>query len=107
MALIPPRRRIFFKYKFLLIQLQRKQAANALALAQLIKYKRRRKNLRRAWVLPWINRRAEFGCYGCLMTELEAESGADFKNLLRIEPAMFRELLERVSPRIAKQDTNY
>ena len=53
--------------------------------------------MRRAWILAWINRRAEFGFYGHLMTELEAESEADFKNLLRMEPAMFRELLEMVA----------
>ena len=32
------------------------------------------------------------------MGELDAESEDDFKNLLRIEPAIFRELLERVGP---------
>ena len=106
MALILPRRRLHLLQ--IQIQLQRQQAANGLALPQLIKYKqRRRKKLRRALVLPWINRRAEFGFYGCFMTELEAESEADFNNLLRRERAMFRELLERVSPRITKQDTNY
>ena len=41
------------------------------------------------------------------MRELEAESEADFKKLLRMEPVMFRELCERVGPRITKQDTNY
>ena len=41
------------------------------------------------------------------MKELEAESEADFKNLLRIVPAIFRKLLERVSPRSMKQDTRY
>ena len=58
-------------------------------------------------MMPWISRRSEFGFYGRLMQELEAESEADFKNLMRMEPAMFRELLERIGPRISKQDTNY
>ena len=103
MALIPPRR-----LQLLQIQIQlRRQATNALALAQLIQYNRRLKKMRRAFILVWINRRAEFGFYGLLMTELEAESEADFNNLLRMEPAMFRELFERVAPRITKQDTNY
>ena len=41
------------------------------------------------------------------MRELQAESEGDFKNLMRMEPAMFREILERVRPRITKRDTNY
>ena len=41
------------------------------------------------------------------MRDLEAKSEADFKNLLRMDPTMFGQLLERVSPRIKKQDIRY
>ena len=53
--------------------------------------------MRRAWVVAWINRRAEFGCYGCLVTELEAESEADFKNWSGWNQQC-SESLERVTP---------
>ncbi len=42
-----------------------------------------------------------------LMTELEVEDPAAFKNFVPIEPAMFWELLNRMGPAIAKKDTFY
>jgi hypothetical protein len=41
------------------------------------------------------------------MRELEAEDVPSFTNFLRVEPAMFQEILGRVHDRIVKQDTNY
>ena len=63
---------------------------------------RRRK---RWWVREWILRRRLFGQYENLMRELELEHSQDFKNFLRMEPDMFRELLERVGPTITKKST--
>lgn len=57
---------------------------------------------RRWWVRDWILRRPLFGQYETLMRELEAENTDDFKAYLRIEPQMWRELLQRVGPRITK-----
>ena len=39
------------------------------------------------------------------MVELKDEDHGAFKNFVRIEPAMFQELVTRVGPRIEKQDT--
>ena len=41
------------------------------------------------------------------MQELQLEDEGSFYNYLRMEPAMFDELLQRVGPRIAKQNTNW
>ncbi len=41
------------------------------------------------------------------MQELRLEDLRAFKNFVRVEPAMFDELVERVGPRIWRQDTFY
>ena len=41
------------------------------------------------------------------MEELRVENEGDFQNLLRMEPAMFRKLLDRLTPCISKHSTNY
>ena len=46
-----------------------------------------------------------FGAYDTLIAELERESNGDFVGFLQMEPAMFRELLDRVTPRLTKQHT--
>ncbi len=61
----------------------------------------------RIWVRDWIGRRQQFGWYEQLMAELEREDPRTFKNMVRMEPAMFHELVDRLTPRIAKRDTNY
>ena len=67
---------------------------------------RRRRRERTMWVRPWLSRRAEYGAYTNLMKELELEDPKAFRNYLRMEPAMFKELMDRVAPRLAKQSTN-
>ena len=54
------------------------------------------------WVKPWLLRRVTLGHYDTLMQELMRESRGDFKSYLRMEPEIFRETLDRVSPRIEK-----
>ena len=41
------------------------------------------------------------------MADLRNEDMGTYVNFLRMEPDMFRELLERVAPRITKMTTNY
>ncbi len=41
------------------------------------------------------------------MVELEVEDPAGFQNFVRCEPAMFQEMVERLTLIISKQDTNY
>ena len=40
------------------------------------------------------------------MAELKRECHGDFVAYLRMEPAMFHELIKRLTPRLTKKDTN-
>ena len=67
----------------------------------------RRRRQRSVWVRPWLLRREAFGHYNVLMQELATESESDFINFMRMDPRMFAEVVERVTPRIQRQDTNF
>jgi len=63
-------------------------------------------------VRPWLLRRPELGQYEIgmyekLMGELMQEDPGAFTNFVRVQPAMFHELMERVGERIRKYDTHY
>lgn len=70
---------------------------------------RRRRRRRSIWVRPWLSheRRLHFGDWDQLMNELRIEDEHSFFNYVRMEPAMFDELLQRVGPRIRRMDTHY
>ena len=72
-----------------------------------IRRRRRKRRRREVWVRPWIGRRRQFGLYDQLLVELRQEDQKSFKNLMRMPPDMFDELLARVGPRITKQTTRY
>ena len=61
------------------------------------------------WVRPWLSvpRRLMYEHYHCLMRELRMEDTASFCNFMRMEPQMFDELVDRLSPRITLHDTNW
>jgi hypothetical protein len=90
------------------LELQRVQGQQALALIQHYQqhHRGRRRRRRTVWVRPWITLRVEQGYYDNLMVELENEDPTAFKNLMRMEPAMFIELRDRLEPRLTKVDTN-
>ena len=67
----------------------------------------RQRRRRSVWIREWIRRRSQFGVYEQLMEELRLEDVVSFKNFLRIDPAMFRELVDRLTPRLQKRDTWY
>ena len=46
---------------------------------------------------PWLLRRVTLGHFDTLMQELMRESRGDFKSYLRIEPAMFQEMVNIVT----------
>lgn len=77
-------------------------------LAQILHVRDQRRR-RRFWKKQWLGleRRMQVGYYAQLMRELTLENEGDFKNLMRVEPAMFRELLERLRPRIESIPNNY
>ena len=78
-------------------------------LALLLMRRLRNRKQRRYWVRPWLHaeRRLLYGHYDRLLAELRMEDQQSFFNFLRMPPDMFDELLNRVSPMITKQDTNY
>ena len=82
--------------------LQQQQEDGAVVLL-LLHQRRRWRRLRRFGVRPWIGRRHEFGQYHNLMAELEREHHGDFTNYMRMDPAMFHELLQRLSLRLMKE----
>ena len=51
-------------------------------------------------------RKRLYAHYARLMEELRVEDLQSFFNYLGMEPAMFDELVQRVGPRVEKQDTN-
>ena len=51
--------------------------------------------------------RVFYGQYEKLMVEMAGEDPASFRNFVRMDPAMFQELLTRLGPRIEKQDTRF
>ena len=65
--------------------------------------------VKRFWVRPCLSadRRIEFGHYDQLLRELRMEDNSSFSNYMRMEPLMFDEILNRVSPRIQKSDTHF
>ena len=63
---------------------------------------REQRRRRTCWVKPWVQRRSLLGHYDTLMQELIRESPGDFKSFMRMEPDVFNELVQRVSPRITK-----
>jgi len=68
-----------------------------------------RRKKRSVWIRPWLraDQRLQFGHFSRLMEDLRVEDVKSFKNFLRLEPQMFDELVERVGPRIWRQDTTY
>ena len=79
-------------------------------LNQRLNRRRRRRRGRRyrvAWVRPWIGRRFELGIYDRLMVEMRNEDQRSFHNFMWMQPAMFDEIVERLTPRITKQTTNW
>ena len=65
----------------------------------------RRRMPRKVWVREWLARRQEFGQYDGLLTELHKEDYRGYKNYLRITPALFQEMVEKVTPHLQKQST--
>ncbi|KAG8246443.1 hypothetical protein J6590_085013 [Homalodisca vitripennis] len=62
-------------------------------------------NKKREWTRKLILLRDSSGASSQLLSELRLENPIEYRALLRISPVIFDELLHRVSPLIAKQDT--
>jgi hypothetical protein len=90
-----------------LLTARQQHTANTQAVAQLLNEGRRagKQQRRRLWVRQWLIRRPLYGMYEKLMGELEREDVAGFRNFIRMEPARFYVLLQRIGDRIKKQNT--
>ena len=60
---------------------------------------------KREWVRPWLKRRAMKSVHSNLLQEFCLEDQASFKQFHRMNRTEFSELLEKVTPLIAKKDT--
>ena len=69
--------------------------------------RQRRRQARNVWVRNWICRRPQQSLYDRLMVELRNEDTRSFKNFMRMPPAMFDEIVQRLTPRITKETTNW
>ena len=81
-----------------------------LAIAHLNQRRRRDQQItptRRFWVKPWLLERDVYGQYTFLMMELQLKDVVAFRNYVRMSPDFFWALLDRLGPRIAKQNTNW
>ena len=66
--------------------------------------RRRGRKPREVWSRLWLQRRQIFGQYDALLQELNREDPGEYKNYLRIQPDLFQEMVERLSPYITKFD---
>lgn len=62
---------------------------------------------RRWWVRRWITLRPEHGAYANLMQLMREEDVNGFKNFTRLTPAMFTDMVQRLTPRLQKHNTWY
>ncbi len=92
-----------------LVDIQRDIAQFDGAIAQVVQARRRQRvgNRKIFWFRPWLLRRPIYVHYETLLTELNQEDIPAFQNYTRMDPDMFFELVERLTPRIEKQDTWY
>jgi hypothetical protein len=65
-----------------------------------------RRRARRWWVRPWLAMRVDYGWYDTLITQLEEQDPQEYKKMMRVEPEMFNELVERLDGRLRRPDTN-
>lgn len=90
----------------ILLVLQQHQTLLAVVLQQLRKRRRRKRAAPYIWVRDWIRRRPQLGLYDRLMVELRREDQDAFKNFMRMPPAMYDEIVQRLTPALTKTSTN-
>ena len=68
---------------------------------------RRRRKPQNPWVMPWILQREETGYYGTLLDELITTDIPGYRNFIRMPPAFFDLIKERIHNRLKKSHTNF
>lgn len=61
---------------------------------------------KRVWTRDWIKRRPEHGLFDRLLLELRREDPTSFCNFMRMSPAMFDEIVQRLTPTLEKIRTH-
>ena len=69
--------------------------------------RRRRRKPQNPWVMPWLLQREERGCYRTLLDELITTDIPGYRNFIRMEPASFDLIEERINPHLRKSETNF
>lgn len=95
----------------LVVMLMQQHMNQMVHVHQYLVNRRRRRQLRRRavryiWVRDWIRRRPELGLYDRLMVELRREDPRAFQNFMRMPPAMFDEVVQRLTPALTKTTTH-
>ena len=89
-------------------QQQQHTEQGRLGVAERRRRRRRGRTPRSCWVRPWLSedRRRQLGHYSTLLNrELRCEDVSTYTNYLRMPPDLFDEILEKITPIIARQDT--
>ena len=68
---------------------------------------RRRRKPQNPWVMPWILQREERGCYRILLDELITTDIPGYRNFIRMPPAFFDLIEERIYPQLRKSPKNF
>ena len=69
--------------------------------------RRRRRVVQNIWVRDWIARRPQLGLYDRLMVERRNEDPRAFTRFMRMPPAMYDEIVQRLTPALIMQTTNW
>lgn len=102
------RNRLQLYQQFLQLLLQIAQREEAQQLPDIPRPRRRRRPARRrVWCRTWLARRTLFGQYDDLLHGLNREDPASYRNFLRVDADLFREILDRVTPAIKKESTSF
>ena len=68
--------------------------------------KKRQAQTRRWFIKTWIAEREKYGHYHQLLPHLRVHDPDAYRYYLRVDNELFNEILERITPRIDKQETN-
>lgn len=69
--------------------------------------KKRKLKPRRWYTRRWIQQREQYGQYDNFLQEVRLNDREAYRYFLRVDPEMFDEMLERITPLIMKKDTNF
>ena len=85
----------------------------AAAAVHRVKAKARKRRIRGArkrksvWVREWLLNRPRYGMYVKLMKHLSEGDAKSFKNFVRLDPNMFNQMVEDLTPKLQKKTINW